>query len=88
MSYQCGIGPGMTAVFGISEGPPRIICDGCGRVELAEKYPGGPPKAWLLSGKAPKGWALTRPTENTRYDTCPDCRKTSPARPHQGANRL
>lgn len=31
--------------------------------------------AWLLNGKAPKGWRVERDEENgTRKDWCPRCR--------------
>ena len=72
MTYRCGMGAGM-ARFGFEEGPPHIICDGCGTTLLARTRSGGAPE-WLLSGKAPRGWRM-QPIEDgyCRKDWCPKC---------------
>jgi hypothetical protein len=72
MSYRCGIGEGMVAL-GLEPGPPRITCDQCGEV-MAVKY--GMPPAWLLNGKAPRGWRSVALKDGTRRDFCPSCIRT------------
>ena len=74
MSYRCGIGGGMER-FGLTPGPPHIRCDGCGITLEARTKSGGPP-AWLLNGKAPRGWKCVRDAEHyTRQDWCPRCKE-------------
>ena len=67
------------AIFGLehvgipTHPEPAVYCDGdgCTARVVARTRSGGPP-AWLLDGKAPKGWAVERDEENhTRKDWCP-----------------
>ena len=75
MTYRCAIF-GLEHI-GIQTHPtPSIYCDGCGARLDARTRSGGPP-AWLLNGKAPKGWRVEHDAENhTRKDWCPRCKES------------
>ena len=65
MSYIAGI-QGFDR-YGIRSDGPRIECNGCGAVmRIATDRA---PPAWLLNGKAPRGWKLVRDGEK-RIDMC------------------
>jgi hypothetical protein len=76
MSYRAGMGHMLAARLGCVEGPPRIICDGCGEVRRVEnKY--GMPSQWFLANRHAPGWALERTESDAgvkRVDLCPKCR--------------
>lgn len=72
MTYRCAILG--TRHLGIPEHPePAIYCDGCGLRLVARTRSGGPP-AWLLNGKAPRGWRVERTGLGLRRDWCPTCK--------------
>jgi hypothetical protein len=73
VTYLCAI-HGLSHL-GIPDHPtPSVYCDGCGTRIDARSRSGMAP-AWLLNGKAPKGWRVERDEENgTRKDWCPRCR--------------
>lgn len=76
MTYRAAI-HGL-AHIGIPDHPyPAVYCDGIGcTVSVVALTRSGGPPAWLLNGKAPKGWAVERDDDkHTRLDWCPDCRK-------------
>ena len=60
------------ARIGIPDDTPRVVCDGCGMVLRIKAD--RPPPAWLLDGKAPKGWKFVRDGER-RKDMCPRCKQ-------------
>jgi hypothetical protein len=55
--------------FGVPDGPPRIVCDGCGMVRRLNTD--RPPPKWFLDMKAPPGWKRTKALP--RRDWCPRC---------------
>jgi len=62
--------------FGVPDGPPRIVCDGCGKVRRIEGFP----PAWFMDGKPIPGWRMRRVGEGgcKRIDHCADCRSEAP----------
>lgn len=82
MTYRCGLSPGLAAAMGAARSDPHVVCDGCGLVCGATR-PDGRPYAWLLDGRAPRGWAMVdadgretrrRRDGEPRRDLCPRCR--------------
>ena len=71
MTYRCGIGAGIP---GMEPGPPRLTCNGCGKV-FEFTFRGAPPE-WFIKGKAPKGWSTIRNDDCTRTDYCSSCKKS------------
>ncbi len=69
MSYRCAIGPGIP---GLEPGPAYIRCDLC-LTRLVITFRSGPP-AWLMSGKAPRGWKCKPHPDGKRFDYCPACK--------------
>ena len=70
MSYRCAT-RGLT-LFGLPDGEPRLVCDGCGATRTAIKR-SGMPYAWLLDNKRAPGWAFEKTSEYTRRDWCAEC---------------
>lgn len=62
MTYHCGMAPGLP----IAPREPHVTCDGCGRHHPALKA-SGMPYAWMLAGKAPKGWLVVAVGDTKRH---------------------
>jgi hypothetical protein len=73
MTYRCAT-RGLDHM-GIPTDDAHIYCDDCGTKLYVLKPGSHAPPAWLLNGKAPRGWLFV-PVPNEpglRHDYCPKC---------------
>ena len=76
MTYRAGT-RGLSR-YGIRDGDPRIICDGCSRIyPIPRRGPCGAPPAWVLDMKAPPKWRKIG-----ELHMCPECCKPKAKEPN------
>lgn len=71
MTFHCGIAPNCSAI-GLTPGPPHVTCDSCGAARYIREDRLMP--KWMLDGRAPPRWKMTRGEDGKRVDACPRCK--------------